>query len=72
MIWHLLFEQGIRHVAPFGNETLVIDDQGDLSAVCASGNGRTLGRMPGPCSIVEPGGAGVLLTCGREVWRVTP
>ena len=69
-IWRRLFEKGIRHLAPFGDETLVIDDQGQLSAVCASGNGRTLGRMPRPCAIAEPCGAGVLLACGREIWRI--
>jgi outer membrane protein assembly factor BamB len=71
-IWHRLFEQGIRHLAPLGNETLVIDNQGKLSTVFATGNGRTLGRMPGPCSIAETDGAGVLVACGREVWRVEP
>ncbi len=69
-VWHRLFEQGIRHMAPFGDETLVIDDAGNLSAVDASGSGRTIGRMPGPCAIAETYGAGVLLTCGREVWSV--
>ena len=69
-VWHRLFEKGIRHLAPFGDETLLVDDQGNLRIVDASGNARTLGGMPGPCSIAESDGAGVLLACGREVWRI--
>ena len=69
-VWHRLFEKGIRHLAPFGDETLVIDDTGNLRAVDASGNGRALGRMPGPCSIAESDSGRVLLACGREIWRI--
>ncbi|MDE2886610.1 MAG: hypothetical protein OXR72_00230 [Gemmatimonadota bacterium] len=69
-IWRRLFEKGIRHLAPFGNETLVIDDQGQLSAVTAPGDVRTLGRLPGPCAIAEPSGTATLMACGSEMWRV--
>lgn len=69
-IWRRLFEQGIRHVAPLGDETLVIDDQGNLSAAGTSGYVRSLGRLPAPCSIAEPDGENVLVACGSEIWRV--
>ncbi len=71
-IWRRLFDQGIRHLAPLGVETLVIDDQGQLSAVGASGSVRPLCALPAPCSIAEPDGAGVFLACGGEVWRIGP
>ena len=69
-IWRRLFEKGIRHLAPFGDETLVIDDHGQLSAVTAPGDVRTLGRLPGPCAIAEPSGTATLMACGSEVWRI--
>ena len=72
LVWHRLFERGISHLAPFGNETLVIDNQGKLSTVLASGKGRTLGRMPAPCSIVESHGAGAHLVCAHEIWQIEP
>jgi hypothetical protein len=70
VLWHKLFERGLEHLIPYGDETLICDNGGEFWAVSPLGDLRPLGRLSGFCASASAAGEGVHIVCGRELWRI--
>ena len=70
VLWHKLFERGLEHLVPYGDETLICDTGGELRAVSPLGDLRSLARLPGACTSATAAGEGVYFACARELWRI--
>ena len=70
VLWHKLFARGLEYLVPYGDETLICDNGGELWAVSPLGDLRPLARLPGFCTSASAADEGVHIACGRELWRI--
>ncbi len=66
--WHILFEQGLQHMAQLKHNIMAIDKNGTLRLVGLSGEIRQELSLPSPCSQVITHHETLYLVCAQDLW----
>lgn len=67
--WHLLFDQGLKHLVKIGEKMIAIDSTGGLRIVTLGGQVEKQLSLPGPCSLVSATDDAIYFVCDTVVWR---
>ncbi|RKX31540.1 MAG: hypothetical protein DRP71_13290 [Verrucomicrobia bacterium] len=69
-VWHRLFDQAIRHLAPLNKNVVVVDGSGGLRKVNLLGDVEEMASLPEPCSFAVTDATGIYFACGSEILRL--
>jgi len=70
-VWHRLFDQAIRHLAPLKEDVIVVDGSGALHRVNQLGEVEEMASLPAPCSIAATDPTGICFVCESEILRLS-